>query len=284
MKPLKLCLSSLLFLAMSGAVTAAPLFFDSFESGDLSKTNSEGFRWLSPNKTSVVSSEAIDGSRTLRFLYPATNYMSEQRFDLGGAYRDIWFQYWLRVPTNYSHAAENPTNRKLFALWMDGYSSKGNGPTIAWEFWRDSGGGSIVAFHYSAGGYKVMGPHLQYTPFISVPGDRGRWMEITLHVKASSNSTSEDGVIEMWRRWQGESDSQRKLIHRTTNADIAAPSGGPNGWAAGYIMGWANVAYSQDTQWLLDSFTVSTSSLLDSSGGGASGGVPPAAPNLRLEQ
>lgn len=284
MMPLKLFLSSFLILAVSmSAASAAPLLVDSFESGDLSKTNSAGFQWLSPNKTSVVTSEAMDGSHTLRFLYPATNYMSEQRFDLGGAYKDIWFQYWLKVPINYSHSTQSPGNRKFFALWMDDYSSKGNGPTIAWEFWRDSEGSSVLAFHYSDGGYTTMGVHQQYTPFISVPADRGRWMEVTLHVKASSSSSSNDGVIEMWRRWRNEAPSQRKLIHRTTNADLAIPSGGPNGWAAGYIMGWANASYAEDTQWLLDVFTVSTESLL-TDGSAASEGVPPEAPTLRLEQ
>jgi len=187
--------------------------------------------------------------------------MSEQRFDLGAPHRDIWFRYWLRVPVNYDHVGANPTNRKFFALWMDGYSAGGDGPTVAWEFWDNgSNNGSNLAFHFGEGGYTVMGGHKQHTPFISYPADRGRWMQIVLHIKAATNSTSNDGVIQMWRRWENEGSFTK--FHDIASANIAAPSGGPNGWKAGYIMGWANAAYSQNTEWLMDDFTISDTPLI----------------------
>lgn len=299
-----------LLAAMSLAVSiilpshaqAQTLLIDSFEDGDFSTPGGYEFRWGSPNRTTIVSPEGVysngqlsiakpsgrnwnakDGDFSLRFRYPAGEAMSEQRFQIGSAHREIWFQYWVRVPVNYSHGGSNPSNHKFFAAWMDDYSSKGNGPTVAWEFWGAGGGSSNLAFHYSDGGYTVMGGHKQYTDFISVPDDRGRWMEITIHLKASSSGSSSDGVIELWRRWEDESASQRKLLHRTTSAVLPVPSGGPNGWAAGYLMGWANAAYSQDTEWLLDRLVVSTDSLLGSVDTGESPGNAPKAPVLYLE-
>lgn len=286
--------AAVLLLLFGSTANGAPLIVDSFESGDMSATNDDGFDWQRNNRTSVVTAEAavynngdvynppksgedwsaFHGKHSLRFRYPAGQAMAEQRFRLGGAYRDIWFQYWVRVPTNYSHGGSNPSNHKFFALWMDDYSSKGSGPTVAWEFWGTGGGSSNLAFHYSEGGYNVMGGHKQYTDFISVPRDRGRWMEITIHVKASSSGRSSDGVIELWRRWDGESADNRELLHRTTNAVLPVPSGGPNGWAAGYLMGWANAAYSQTTEWLIDHFTVSTDSLLGTEGVPEAGNAP----------
>ncbi|MDO3722413.1 hypothetical protein QVZ43_11830 [Marinobacter sp. chi1] len=281
---------------------AAPLLVDSFESGDLSATNADGFQWSSTNRTGVVTEDTLvynkgptnevpsynpdwtpkHGEHSLRFEYPPGKAWSEQRFKLGGAYRDIWFQYWVRVPVNYFHGQESPTNNKFFSLWMDGYSSKGEGPSIAWEFWGDQDGSSRIAFHYSAGGYTIMGTHQQMKPFISVPRDRGRWMEVTLHVKAASSSSANDGIIEFWRRWEDQSPSDRQLLHRTTNADIAAPPGGPNGWAAGYLMGWANAEYSEQTDWLIDYLTISTESLIGTQGIAPSDAAPEP-PNLILK-
>ncbi|QSP93676.1 hypothetical protein LPB19_10715 [Marinobacter salinisoli] len=303
--PLKMRRSSasVLFAALiTSTVSAAPLLVDSFESGDLSATNADGFQWSSTNRTGVVTENALiynkgptnevpaydfdwapkHGAHSLRFEYPPGKAWSEQRFKLGDAYRDIWFQYWVRVPVNYYHGQKSPTNNKFFSLWMDGYSSKGNGPSIAWEFWGDPDGSSRIAFHYSSGGYTIMGSHRQIKPFISVPRDRGRWMEVTIHVKAASSSSSNDGVIEFWRRWEDESPDARELLHRTTSADIAAPPGGPNGWAAGYLMGWANAEYAEQTDWLIDYFTISTESLINSQGIGPTE-APPEPPTLRLQ-
>lgn len=274
-----------LTIALALPVQGAPLLFDSFESGNMSATNAAGFSWGSNNRTSVVTSEAAvynnreiynppsydadwtpkHGDHSLRFRYAAGEPMAEQRFDLGGAYKDLWIQYWVRVPTNYSHGQSSPSNHKFFALWMDDYSSKGLGPTIAWEFWGTGGGSSGLAYHYSEGQYTILGGHRDQRDFISVPEDQGRWMEITIHTKASSNDRSADGVIELWRRWEDEASNQRTLFHRTTNAILPIPNGGPEGWSAGYFMGWANAAYAQDTEWLVDYITFSTESLLDSS-------------------
>lgn len=278
-----------LFIAMTAwaaPASAQEIFSDSFESGDLHPSDETGFDWGGTHRTSLVKQDpslgnvilylsnqqvemleepnrdwrALDGDVSLRFEYLAGKNMAEQRFSFDNAYPELWIRYWLKVPTNFKHPSTSPTNNKLFALWMDGYSSNGNGPTMAWEFWGDDSGGSNLAYHYVNGGKKGLGPHLQFTPFITYPDDQGRWMQVTIRAKASSSSASSDGVIQLYRRWAGE--SSHTLIHDDKHADIPSPSGGPNGWAAGYFMGWSNPGYADDTEWLLDDVVFSGSSLL----------------------
>ncbi|MAB50845.1 MULTISPECIES: hypothetical protein [unclassified Marinobacter] len=282
-----------LALTLAAQSNAEILLVDSFETGDMSATNDQGFRWDRNNRTSIVSSdevvysngetsiqmpsgrdwETIDEEHSLRFRYPAGSDMAEQRFDLGGAYPEAWYKYWIRVPQNYTHSTSSPSNNKFFATWMDGYSSQGNGPTAFWNLMSNGSGGSSIAVSYSDGGYSVAGGQMQIQPFIRVPEDRGRWMQVVYRVKASSNSGTRDGEIELWRRWENENSFTQ--IHEVENALLPIPPEGPNGWNEGYIMGWANAPYSQDTEWLLDSFHVSTSSLLDESAADDSRPEPP---------
>jgi hypothetical protein len=279
------CLLSIALLPV--ASQADTIFSDSFESADKSATNTDGFKWsqvgrivtMNPGPVTVWRSgqsvyepgpagedwTARDQAHSMMFDYLAGENWREQRFNLGTPQRDVWIRYWLRVPTNFSHGTSDPSNHKLFAIFMDDYSSKGDGPTVIWEFWRRSNpNGSRLAVHWSEGGYTVAGPHLQYTDFIYQEQDRGRWMELIFHVKAATNATSNDGVIELWRRWADESSFTK--FHEVYNANIAAPAGGPNGWQRGYLMGWANAPYAQDTYWLLDKFTLSTTPFTDVAG------------------
>ncbi|MCH2534837.1 MAG: polysaccharide lyase [Bdellovibrionales bacterium] len=258
------------------------IFHDNFESADLLTTNSDGFEWLNTNRTSIVNSdqyvvwngslinngpianrqwEGYNGDHSMRFRYPANQYMAEQRFSLGKPYKDLWIYFALRVPINFKHGTNSPTNSKLFAIWMDGYSNKGDGSTVIWEYWNSGDGGSNVTVHYSPGGGGSAGGHIQSTPFIKYPEDQGRWMEIILHVKASSKNGVNDGLVELYNRKDGEKTFTQ--IHLLENIQLNyPPTGEPQGWAKGYLMGWSNPSFSEDTEWLMDDFTVSTSSLL----------------------
>jgi len=287
----------------AGAAVGEPLLVDSFESGDMSATNADGFDWGINNRTSVVTADAAvynnqiienpigsgqnwapkDGDHSLRFRYAAGESMTEQRFDLGKAYEELWLQYWVRVPINYYHGQRSPSNHKFLALWMDGYSQKGDGASVIWEFWGSDDGSSRLAYHFSQGGYRITGEHIGHQEFINVPEDLGRWMEITIHVKASSMGSSPDGVIQLWRRWENELPSQRKLMHNQTDAILPLPASGPQGWKSGYFMGWANAPYAQDTEWLIDYITFSTESLLGTAALIGSASSAPNPPTLTLK-
>jgi hypothetical protein len=350
--------------AVSLTAQSEILLQETFESGDMSTTtNADGFSWNANNRTSIVTENpqcgglsvgtptviynngitcsgpkipygggtwtAFENNNSLRFRYPAnTNTEAEQRFKLGAPRRELWVQYWLRVPANYTHASANsPNNHKINAFWMDGYSQNGQGATAIWEMWDDGSGGSRATLHYNSGGDIMLtsnitgtflpdevvtatggktgvversgvrsgksfvhayattttgtwsgtltgatsgatatidiakrwssGGHKQSTPFISVPADRGRWMQLVFHIKASSSNTSDDGILEMWRRWEGGS---FKKLHEMTDAIMPVPIGGPNGWTAGYLMGNTH-GYFEDTEWLIDNFIISDTPL-----------------------
>ena len=183
--------------------------------------------------------------------------MTEQRFMLGAAYPELWIRYWLRVPVNYSHTPGTGSNNKFLSLWSESYTAL-TSARVVWEMRPiESTGGSVIYFKYNHPD-SIVGSDNQYTPFISVPADRGRWMQVVLHVKIASAVNASDGVIELYRRWDGESMFTR--IHGSDTINVY-PTSGPMGFSFGYLMGWANGAYAADTEWLIDDVTFSTTDL-----------------------
>ena len=277
-------LKSLIALAFAAFVattaTGAPLLVDSFESGDMSATNADGFNWGQNNRTSIVTSEAVvysngeknisipsgrdwdplDGKHSLRFRYPAGSNMAEQRFELGKGYPEIWMSFWLKVPINFTHPTSSPNNEKLFRLWMDGYDQDGVGSTVGMSFRGNGAGGSNFFAKVSAGDHSLVGGDTGSVPFIDVPGDRGKWMQLVVHVKSETSPGAQDGLMEVWRKWKGE--AQYSKTHELVNQPIKLDSK-VGGFSAGYLMGWANAPYTKDTEFLIDSFVLSEYPLID---------------------
>ncbi|MEL7023452.1 MAG: hypothetical protein AAGL69_06855 [Pseudomonadota bacterium] len=263
---------------------ARELISESFESADMSLSSPEGFTWEDNNRTSVVFGDgtrnvavwnngprnnevdrdwqAWDGDHSLRFIFPAGENWSEQRYNLGTPQTDIWYSYYIRVPLNYYHCDNCArANNKFFAVWMDGYETSGDGSTFWMNMLSGGNGNSDIALSYSQGGNTNSGGFQQQRRFITVPQDRGRWMEIVVHLTTESSDGANDGVIEVWRRWTSESDFTQ--LHSLSNAGLRIPDNGPRGFIRGYFLGWANGPYSEDTEWLIDNITISTSSLLE---------------------
>jgi hypothetical protein len=281
------------------------------------------------------------GNYSLRFAYPpATNTEAEQRFNLGSAEPDLWCRFWLRVPTNFTHptqAGGAGDNNKMFALWQDGYSQNGEGPTAIWEIRAEADGiSSYIYAHYNMGGPRLVldtivgtfqddenitssdgrtgiieqyandygpwvihffdtndtgtwtpgttvtgvtsgatanivsvarwtagvgnaGGDLGRTAFITTPDNQGDWMQVVYRVKQATSNTADDGRMELWRRWDGES-TFTKLIE-ITNAIMPTPYGGPGGWLVGYLMGNTH-GYYDDTEWFIDDVEFSTTTLV----------------------
>jgi len=251
---------------------------DGFESRDLlapaspaPALNRAGFGWHDSNYASVVGIvdgqptrvwadgptadrwpghdfRCISGSFCLRLRYPAGNFMAEQRFSLGRPYADLWLRYWLRVPGNFSHGAQN---NKLAALWMQQYDGPGD---VTWQTRPNAQGGAQLLVQ--DGGVAV--PEITAAgQFIRVPADRGRWMQVVIHLQPATAPGANNGVIEFFRRWQDETAFRR--LYRKSNAGFSDPGGGVR---YGYLMGWANEPYAEETEWLIDDVTVSGQSLL----------------------
>lgn len=244
---------------------AGALWFDDFESGDF-----DAFPWASPNRTSIVrddgcvvhSGEPImncgheerrwesrpgsAGRHAMRFRFPAGEDMAEQRFALPETLPELWICYWIRVPLNFSHPAVDRDNQKLFALWQDDYEFDGVGTTATFQFRRRGDGGSGVSNYQirpGSGGGRHTGESGDAS--LWTEGDRGRWMHMCIYARNGA-----EGRIEQWRRWEGEADYEQ--LYEASHDLGELP------WRAGYIMGWANGPYPENTEFLIDDFMVST--------------------------
>lgn len=268
------------------ASTQSIIFNESFESGkmdtqkDAGNLNNIGFKWESNNNTSIINSlaeiwsngvkntpkptskdwTALDGQNSLRFRYAAystgsgNEVWSEQRFNMQPQ-NELWLQWSFRVPTNYSHdnADAGAANNKFISIWMDDYEGRGIGST----FWLSMEKGADatktnLAWTYSAGqktGSKTM---REQVPFIDANTDKGKWITVRLHLKNASSNDQSDGMVETWIKKHP--DTTFKKIHE--DKAVAFYSDAIKGFRAGYFFGWANGAFSNETEFLLDNIKI----------------------------
>ncbi len=266
------------FLTFSTLVSSESLVSDSFESGDMTTPSAIGFRWSDTKVTSVVTAdtevfitsevnlpapetsqwEAKTGDHALMLRYRAGKSWTEQRFNWDEPQPELWMSFWLRVPTNYAHPKVEGAgdNQKLFRLWMDAYGQKGDGTTVGMEFRGNGSGGSYFYAKIAGGGDKGA------APFINIPGDRGRWMHLVVHVESESIPGENDGLMKVWRKWEGDSDYTKTHDFRGQPINLSSTK---KGFASGYLMGWANADYPVDTEFLIDDFELGTSPLFSNS-------------------
>jgi len=265
------------------------LLTESFESADHSAssatTNTINFQWGGINKTGIITQEsdsgrrvyptsrdeyfndgqdwsAKDGDYSLSIEYPAGAHMAEQRFSFSDPQTDFWLRYWIKVPENYSHGVGggSAVNNKFLSIWTDGYSQAGQGSTF-WLSMESAGGGNTnLAFTSTIGHGTSSQVMVQYTPFIDVATDRGRWMQMVVHLVAETSDGAADGIVQTWRRWENETNFTQ--LHDANNRQLRIPPNGPTGFAFGYLLGWANGTYSENTYWLIDDVNIANTSLL----------------------
>lgn len=270
---------------------AALQFNDDFESARLDVNHDSGFQWGHSVRATIVRDDqfkvwhngpilkgpeegdwsAHSGSHSLRFRYlEGASSFAEQRFFLGNAYPEIWIGYWVRIPQNWEHGTGN-TNNKFFAIWMDEYEFAGPGATGVIQIRNDGNGNSLISPYALSRDNHHPGEELGKL-LIRSPEDQGRWMQVVIHAKMASGPTNADGIFEMYRRWEG--DPTFENIFSMTNWENYHV-GGNEGFAKGYLMGWANATQPEETEWLLDDFVVSTESLLSGQFASSSPGSVP---------
>ncbi len=244
---------------------AVPFFTDNFVG--LTKNNSNGFTWGSTSNPSVVS---FDGYDALKFRYTGSTN-AEQRFDLGRNTSQLWIEYYIHIPDNFEHKDRSgqSDNNKWLLLWRDTYSDVTSGSwRCGWEF-NPLGGdvgvvggyesGSDIRLYSSRANYNSQtdsDPYNDYDPigqgaaFISQSGNTlrtGQWNQVRVHVAASSNSASADGIQRMW--------VNGTIHNEITNGKFWNYTGSTS-WGGtfedcyiknGYFLGAANSGYLQET-------------------------------------
>lgn len=247
------------------AALDAQIFNDGFEYGNFTKTQN-GFTWnlgAAYQDPTVETTQPKDGTYSAEFAYPgdgvgnpdSPDSWKELEFSLGAQYSEIWIKYDIFIPSNYVHRTGGAENNKLMYLY-NAATTAGSTCYFGFESWPD-GSGSYVPLHlkYDGTDYGHDHPGNNYFgqtsdpfPFVVTASDLNKWMTLVFHLKYSTSAVASDGVAEVWKNGTKEMEYLTLDNYSTTN----------NYFDRGYILGWANSGFANDTTLYVDNFVVST--------------------------
>jgi hypothetical protein len=187
---------------------------------------------------------------------------SEQKFSLGGDYTEIWIEYYLYVPSNFFHRnSSGADNNKFFKI----ESSVPYESAVTCEFYPHADGTSgfrrFQISTYGVRGFTIANndeEHLaarETVPNVIGPGNPivpGQWTQMRFHARSASDRETKDGVIE----WFANGALVQQLywdLWAEHNDDSGVP-GKPWYLTKGYLMGWANSGYTEETLFYIDDF------------------------------
>jgi len=206
---------------------------DDFESGRFASV------WGSLTSVSLVelpSSTKRQGN-AMRFVFKGGNStadsFSEARFDLGREYMQLTIEFDMYVPSNYYHRrpADNTNNNKFFRLWTKTYDDLEKvGASMLTE-----GGGSTIGSDYRKAVDKGQSTAVLNEGGFITSEDKGRWMAVRIDVKAPTDSSL--GSIRIYKNGR---------LH-LNDSSIKNHVPGSQGYRYGYLLGWANSGFDEDT-------------------------------------
>jgi hypothetical protein len=285
----------LLSITSTSNIKAELLFQDDFSSGDSSKHN-EFFRWGrdgSFNQTGANSSmiEDITGpdGNTVKALtftfgrwqeirFHLTKSIDEQRTDQNISdtyYKEVWLSYDIFIPSNYYHrgsgeGVEAGNNKGFFYLWHGPYESSQTQTSTSLQWWPSS------SYHRSEEGISIQSlqtwGHTFVPDYVSpshaspgegsypdrfskafIPQDYGKWINYAFRIYAGTVAGANDGVVEIYKN--------NKLIMQFLNYNsVREAVGRPLGYDKGYLLGYANTGFDEETILRMTNFKFGTSS------------------------
>lgn len=226
----------------SGGDGAAPFFQDDFETG--TRVSANGFTWSVAGKVHVRTDQSYSGDYALKFRFGPDSIGqdsdSEQRFNLGRNLPELWVEYYLYIPENFvMRSGPGPMNNKFFGIWANRYSKTGDVQVVT-EYERSGPDSSIIRVLSMSGRANVTARKHAGLLDNSM---RGRWMRVRVHVKTSTGENQNDGIIELWK--------DNTLVYSHYEMDIWF-AGGNNFWRTGYLLGWANTGFTEETSFFID--------------------------------
>ena len=244
------------------APSVAPLFSDSFESGDFSRREN-GASWISTPWMDVTTRIAHTGSRAARFLQGDSREWAELRF--GGLPRstEVFMQFWLYMPSGTEVPSVGPRirvlgtrNDKFFRLWgtTDEMYGANPGNKLGASIWGDGSGDGGVGTEYEftpdQGPQWGMGEGPDPKPLAPLVTDanRGRWVRVRIRCRASG-ADNRSGVIQLWL--------DDRLVLNRTDLHTYPPGGVPGGFTHGYLLGWANNGFQPGQYTYVDDVWIS---------------------------
>ncbi len=274
MRNAKLPFRALLLVGIIAPLTigrAEVIFSDGFETGDRSKSEN-GFLWSRSGGNVYVSSDvAHTGRHSLAFSYngkpSGEDSTAEQRFTIGSPQTELWLRFWMLVPTNYYHRDDSPSNNKFITLWSKDYQDRGGFLFIGlWSdtIWDKNQQRRTTLTGNSNATWNANGPPLSdsdSTVFIDRAHDLGKWIEVTLHWRRASGVGVADGIVEMWKG----DETQRQIIFSRRDVANWGPDDGLdpafNFLDRGYLFGWSNSGFAEDTYFYVDDVIFSNTPL-----------------------
>lgn len=229
---------------------ATVLFKDDFESNSFSTTLS-GAKWLDRSSVTVSPSVAKSGKYSAQFHFAGNSSLaesadawSELRFDLGKQNKELWIKYDLYIPSNYAHRnASGTNNNKFIRLWGNNYDEKGK---VGLSLWPNKGYSSLQGDWDEGPG---IGPNGNASSNFITASDLGKWMTVKIYVK-SPTSSSAPGTMKVWKNGT--------LVIDDTNQLKNYFSGEANAIRYGYLLGWSNSGFTQNTDLYIDNVIFGT--------------------------
>ena len=261
-------------VTVSAPVAGAALAFqDGFESGGLA-TVVNNYRWGGAG-TQVTREIVRSGAYSMKFNYAGSadlcaDAWSEQRFQFGENLPEVWLEYYIYLPrgtegtAKFTHRKptcsreEDPngtiSNNKFLALWDTAYSiDRGGSVRALLEYRRTNSAADGDSYMYgmwgtdtrTAGDYGQAGS--SWDPAFT-DAMRGRWVQVRVHAKVADSKAAANGMIQLWV------DGALKI--NMQNLDLAPNAGGARWFRNGYLMGWANSGFDQNTAVYIDDFKI----------------------------
>jgi Polysaccharide lyase len=251
---------------MSAAAIADPIFTDDFESGSLNKTEN-GVKWGGGTSTAVSTDIAHSGTHSLRFSFAAggsgTDADAEQRFGLGKEYNEVDIQFYAYYPdgteglgARYVHRDESPGNNKFIRIWKGNTADGNQGYTDQYvkagvSTWPSGSGDSDLGGEIGTD-TKPTGQYNASMKSRAIDDTvRGKWTLFRIHMKASSGTNKNDGIIEMWKNGT--------QIFSSKDLALYASNGTTPAFEYGYLLGWSNSGFAAATRIYIDDVQISTS-------------------------
>lgn len=236
------------------------IFFDDFSSGDFSKQLNGAAFWTSNAYTSIQPHPTIGGQNSLEFRFvpaPTDRNWSEQRFDLGANFNELWVQYDMLVPSNYVHQGSGLNNKVGMYVWTDNYAAT-TGVAGGTEIYSDGSG--LGQLDWNSYWPKNLGHIIDsergFTPRGIRSQDLNVTRRITIHVKAGENDTApwSNAKVEFYI------DGAIEYAISQSNVENTIGAGTGQGYMynsdglfinQGYLMGAANAPFLVDTYFYL---------------------------------
>lgn len=146
-------------------------------------------------------------------------------------------------------------NNKFMIVWQGGYGSTTTGNGISLQTWsRDRGSSVLARYLYVDQGTKLRNEsHVFPTdePLIDKDADGGKWMELIYHFKIASEADN-DGIVHVMKNGV----DYYNLRDIGNHSDL-----GYNYVDHGYLLGYSNSGFAEETTLYIDNVVFSTDSI-----------------------